>query len=79
MEVKKRMENKFGPELKKAWLQYQDMYDRYFALLRLLVLEDDIDKIRGRYGSHIEYAMKEWNSPRERFETGDFGDLDLGL
>ncbi len=73
------MKKKFGAQLKDAWVSYQEVYDRWYGLLRELALEDDIDVIRDKYKFAIEYAMKNWNSPKERFDAGSLEDFDMGL
>lgn len=70
---------KFPPELRKAWLQYQDLYDRYMYLLRRLGEATELDEVRKSYKQQIEYALHEWSDAQERFEMGCFDDIDLGI
>lgn len=67
------MAKQFPKALRKAWLQYQDLYDRHMRLLRKLG-EGDLESIYKLYESHIEYAQHEWQSPEERFEEGQMDD-----
>ncbi len=71
-------QKKFPKQLRKAWLQYQDLYDRHMRLLRQ-VGDGDINGVYSDYESEIQYAQESWQSPEERFDTGEFSDLDLGL
>ena len=64
-EFERIMKKKFGRNLKDAWVSYQEVYDRWYALLREIALEDDIEVIRAKYKFAIEYSMKEWSSPEE--------------
>ena len=50
------------PKLAKAWSQYQDLFDRYMALLYRISIDDDIEAIRMDYQRHIDYAVDEWSS-----------------
>lgn len=70
------MAKKFNKSLKIAWLQYQDLFDRYMRLLRKLG-EADLESIYTLYESQIEYAQHEWQSPEERFEQGCLNEDEL--
>ena len=70
------MAKPFPKALRKAWLQYQDLYDRHMRLLRHLG-EGDLESIYKMYEAHIEYAQQKWQSPEERFEQGEMSDDEL--
>ena len=72
------MIKRFPRELSSAWIQYQDLYDRYMKLLRCIG-EGAIKEVYTSYEEQIEYALNEWQSPDERFNSGSFDDIDLGL
>jgi len=65
------MAKKFPKSLHRAWVQYQDLYDRYMRLLKKLG-EGDIEAIYKLYEAQIEFAMKSWQSPEARFEMGEY-------
>ncbi len=69
----------FGIKLKVAWAQYQDLYDRHMRLLRALGEASGLDEIHESYETQIEYALQQWSTPKERFETGGFDDFGLDL
>lgn len=78
MEKSATMAKKFPKQLRKAWMQYQDLHDRYMRLLRRLG-EGDVNGIYQDYEEQIEYAMEDWVSPEERFEAGGMDELELDL
>jgi hypothetical protein len=73
------MAKRFEDGLEKAWYQYQDLYDRHMALLRALGESINLETLQKAYQSQIDYALNEWSTPQERFETGGYEDFDLGL
>jgi hypothetical protein len=72
------MAKKFPKQLKKAWIQYSDLYDRYMRILRRLG-EGDVNGIYADYEEQIAYAVNDWVSPEERWEAGGMDDLELDL
>ena len=70
------MAKRFGKGLKRAWVQYQDLFDRHMRLLRKLG-EGDIEGVYRLYAAQIEYALNEWQSPEERFQQGILDDDEL--
>ena len=78
MEVAK-MAKQFAPGLDKAWFQYQDLYDSHMALLRHIGESVNLEDLKTKYSDIIDYALNEWSTPSERFETGGYDDFDLGL
>jgi hypothetical protein len=79
MRKKNPMPKKFAKGLDKAWFQYQDLYDRYMALLREIGEATNLEDIQSKYEAQIEDALNEWSTPQERFEMGGYDDFDLGL
>ena len=73
------MTKKFAPGLDQAWFQYQDLYDRYMSLLRDVGEAASLDDLQTYYEDKIDYAMNDWSTAQERFETGGYNDFDLGL
>ena len=41
--------------------------------------EGDINSLYIDFEEEIRYASEDWQSPDERFDSGSFDDLDLGL
>lgn len=69
---------KYQKSLRKAWIQYQDLYDRYMRLLRRLG-EGDVSDIYRDYEEQIEFALYKWSPPEDRYEIGElFEDEDDG-
>lgn len=65
------MPKKFPKGLETAWIQYQDLRDRYMRLLRRLG-EGDVEGIYKDYEESIKYALEEWAPPEDRFDMGEY-------
>jgi len=72
----------FEDGLDRAWVQYQDLYDKYMGLLRCLGMAkniDDFETLRSVLSDKIDYALNEWSTPSERWEQGGYSDFGLDV
>ena len=72
------MTKKFPPQLKKAWMQYSALNDKFNKVMRRLG-EGDLNSIYREFEEEIRYATEDWQSPDERFDVGCFDDLDFDV
>ena len=76
LERKEPMANKFHPSLISAWIQYQDLYDRYMGLLRRVGEAEVLEELQGSLSAEIDYALSQWSDAKDRWETGGMDDLE---